>query len=259
MIKKSLILTVAGCLGVGATGVLAFKAGENYTKLKDDKDSEEVISKKELIKIFAPAVTVGALTIGCIAGSHYISAKEIAGLSAAVGISFKKYRELVEEFKKKHPEEYEAIKKDIDERHADEAIKKAKTENPHEGKICYYSPWADQVFFATPYDILQAELAINEMLANQFEATLYDYFASFPKECDIQLKEWMKFVGWFNGDTSYTYNAGYFGSYVKTYEEEHPEKGYTVVDFNMFPDYSPELDEMEIACIESAINNGDDI
>ena len=65
----------------------------------------------------------------------------------------------------------------------------------------FYDSFSDILFQATDTEILQAECYLNECLFNTGEATLYDYFANFPKECGIELKDWMKYIGWYEGDT----------------------------------------------------------
>lgn len=76
MINKrtlSLILTATGVLGVGATSWLAVRC----SKKADTKET-----KKEKILAYAPAIACGIGTAGCIVGSHTLSRKEIAALTA---------------------------------------------------------------------------------------------------------------------------------------------------------------------------------
>lgn len=76
MINKrtmSLVLTITGVLGVGATSWLAVKCS---------RKADTKTTKKEKIFAYAPAIACGVGTVGCIVGSHTLSRKEIAALTA---------------------------------------------------------------------------------------------------------------------------------------------------------------------------------
>lgn len=72
----SLLLTCLGIVGVGATSVTAVKCS---------KKADEETEKGKKILAYAPAIGCGIVTGACIAGSHHVSGKEIAGLTAALG------------------------------------------------------------------------------------------------------------------------------------------------------------------------------
>lgn len=69
-------LSMAGVIGVGLTSILSIKGYEN-AKEKSEK-------KKKLIA-YAPAIGSGILTSVCILGSHHLSNKQIAALTASCG------------------------------------------------------------------------------------------------------------------------------------------------------------------------------
>lgn len=78
-IKKSTIslaMTILGVIGVGTTSILSVKCS---------KKAEQKETKKEKIIAYAPAIASGALTVGCIVGSHHVSRREIAALTASCG------------------------------------------------------------------------------------------------------------------------------------------------------------------------------
>jgi hypothetical protein len=116
------ILFGAGIVGVVATAVLASKATlkvegvlddhaktlmtiktvehENYND--DDREKDTVVlyiqTAMKLTKLYAPAVTIGLLSIACLTGSHHIMSQRNAGLMAAYSAlekGFNKYRERV--------------------------------------------------------------------------------------------------------------------------------------------------------------------
>lgn len=121
------ILVVVGVVGVVAATVMACKAtlkvdevlAEHEEKVKQINETAEdpqyaarysqedcdtdlknmkIKTAVKLAKLYAPAVIVGTLAIGCIVGSHYILQKRNAGLMAAyaaLDTSFKEYRKRV--------------------------------------------------------------------------------------------------------------------------------------------------------------------
>ena len=75
----SLLLSSFAVVGVGTTG---------YLSAKCSKKAENCKNNKEKVIAYAPAILSGTGTIACIIGSHYISAKEIAALTAAASYAF---------------------------------------------------------------------------------------------------------------------------------------------------------------------------
>lgn len=257
-IDKSLVLTTLGCFGVGATALLAIHNTEKF----DDMRDEGTPSKLDTLKCYIPTILAGTATCGCIIGSHVVSAKQLAAATTAVGVMGAKYRELSEMLKKKHPDIYKEMKDDIDKRNLENEIKKKSVVKHNDGKELYFESFSEQLFWATENEVLQAECALNESMFNIGEYTLYEYLANFN---GIELKNWMQFIGWYEGDTSYSYNAGYLGSYVKPVIEKqaievdgHSFEANTI-SWPICPDYDPECDQVEMDCLESAIETGTDV
>lgn len=151
------MLSVIGGVGVVATAVLASQETlrvkeviephvenlelisatlEDESKQYSDQDAlhdRTVICTRlgrDLLKLYAPALIVGVLTIASIAASHRISAKRIAGLTAAYGAldqSYRRYRGRVEQalgkegMKELDTKIREQAKKDIAERRKPDA------------------------------------------------------------------------------------------------------------------------------------------
>lgn len=69
-------LSLAGVAGVGITSALSVKC---HDKAKDAH------GKKEKLIAYAPAIASGVLTSACILGSHHLSSKQIAALTASCG------------------------------------------------------------------------------------------------------------------------------------------------------------------------------
>lgn len=151
------MLSVIGGVGVVATAVLASQETlrvkeviephvenlelisatlEDESKQYSDQDAlhdRTVIYARlgrDLLKLYAPALVVGVLTVASIAASHRISAKRIAGLTAAYGAldqSYRRYRGRVEQalgeegMKELDTKIREQAKKDIAERRKPDA------------------------------------------------------------------------------------------------------------------------------------------
>lgn len=151
------MLSVIGGVGVVATAVLASQETlrvkevvephvenlelisatlEDESKQYSDQDAlhdRTVIYTRlgrDLLKLYAPALIVGVLTVASIAASHCISAKRIAGLTAAYGAldqSYRRYRGRVEQalgeegMKELDTKIREQAKKDIAERRKPDA------------------------------------------------------------------------------------------------------------------------------------------
>lgn len=96
------ILTGFAIVGVISTAYSAFKAGpradkilEEYRKdMRDchpnDKEAKRTVAGetvKKMIPVMAPTVIMGGSTIACVVGSHSISSRRIAVLSAAYSLS----------------------------------------------------------------------------------------------------------------------------------------------------------------------------
>ena len=83
-------LSLVGVAGVGVTSVLSVKCHE---KAKDKTE------KKEKLAAYIPAIASGVLTSACILGSHKLSSKQIAALTASCGYlaaNRKKFEEVVQ-------------------------------------------------------------------------------------------------------------------------------------------------------------------
>lgn len=115
------LLFGAGVVGVTATVVLACKGTlkleetlihhqknmESLNEVKGRMTEEEAVKTKALIytktvmdigKLYAPAVVIGVISIGCLTGSHIVLTKRNAGLTAAYAAlekGFQEYRKRV--------------------------------------------------------------------------------------------------------------------------------------------------------------------
>lgn len=96
------ILTGMAIVGVISTAYAAFKAGPRADKIleeyrkdmsycdRNDKEAKRAViteTAKKMIPVVAPPIIMGGSTIGCVIGSHSVSSRRIAALSAAYTLS----------------------------------------------------------------------------------------------------------------------------------------------------------------------------
>ena len=103
------VLSGVAMVGVVATAIAAYKAAPVAQKIVEEKKKELDLTKpsdksakravvkeavKEIVPVMAPPVLMGTVTIGCIFGSHSVSNRRIAALSAAYSISQNSLKDL---------------------------------------------------------------------------------------------------------------------------------------------------------------------
>lgn len=160
------ILAVAGTVGVIASGVMACKATTKLSKIMDEhkeqvsqihdyvdekgftKEYSEDDNKKDLaivytqtgfktVKLYAPAVALGALSLAALLGSNHILRKRNIALGAAYATldrSFKKYRSaVVERFGEELDKElkFNLKSEKVEEKVVDENGKEKKVKNTY--------------------------------------------------------------------------------------------------------------------------------
>lgn len=224
------------------------------------------VTKKDRAIIFAKSYwRTGlsmAVTFGLMVFSHVSMVKELAATAAALGVMSTKYKELAKTLKEKYPDTYEKVTKLIDQKNIRKEISKKglKKEESYDGRKRYYEEFSNQIFYATEAQIKEAECVVNERVINTGECNLFTYLATFPKSSGIKLQNWMKHLGWYEGDTTYSYNTGYFGSYVKpeVVNESIIFEGEKInvnkIRWNHCLDFDPELDNNEVACLEAEMD-----
>lgn len=100
--NSPVILTGLAIVGVISTAYAAYKAGPRADKIleayrKDmrdchpnDKEAKRAVvgeTVKKMVPVVAPPIIMGGVTIACIVGSHSVSSRRIAALSAAYSLS----------------------------------------------------------------------------------------------------------------------------------------------------------------------------
>lgn len=206
--NSTTILTGVGTVGTVATAVLTGKASFKAADILSDPDNRQVllpegdrhrpINRWEQFQLiwpqYVPAVGVGGLTIASIIFAHRISAKEIAAMATAAGISeraFSEYKEKVVEKLGKNKET--AVR--------DEIAQDRVNANPAtdrnviitgSGEVLCYDALTDRYFTSTVEEIKKAENTVNFEIVNHDSVPL----SRFYDELNINPTPYSDTVGW---------------------------------------------------------------
>jgi len=164
-------MSLVGVAGVGITSVLSVKC---HDKAKDKKE------KKEKLIAYAPAIASGVLTSACILGSHHLSSKQIAALTASCGYLAANRKKLEE-----------VVKKNFGKEKMKEIQKEAAVETMHEGtfgmhklhyeytghgKQKFYFYDQDRGFYSSMPAVIDADRKFNHDISMGLVPTWNDYF-----------------------------------------------------------------------------------
>lgn len=191
--NSTLLLTAGGVVGTVATAYLtgkaSFKAADLVAEQKNiiKTHAEEVLGEVSLSKtetaklvwhLYLPAAGVGVLTITSIVMAHRISAKQIAALTVAAGVterSFKEYKEKV----------LEQLGARQDEKIRDEVAQDRVSANPPKsgeviiagsGQVLCYDMLTGRYFNSTIEDLKKAENKVNYELIHYMSCSLSFFF-----------------------------------------------------------------------------------
>ena len=240
-------------VGVGIVAVAATYDAKDYEEAKEEMPKDATKADKAVCfakNHWRTGISIIG-TVGLMALSHASMVKELAGATAAVAVAVGKKDEIENYFRKNYPEEYKKFKETVNKENIQKIFKEHpeyKKEETYDGRQRYYDPWSDQIFFATEAECLEAQKEVNKRLFNEGEATLHNFLSSFPKHCNVRLEHWMSKIGWYEGDTSYSYNAGYFGAYLEVeitketiLDDDGEEIEVNVINWICYPDFEPDL------------------
>lgn len=183
-------------------GKITIKEGETYTEedMKKDLTTAYVQTGVSMVKLYAPAVILGTLSLGCMFGSNHILQKRNAALTAAyvtLDKAFGEYKERVgERFGDRVQQELEhgvkAVEvesRSIDENGVEEVVKSYVDEA--EGVYSPYSLLFDETMDAWQPDaqlnrayLKQVELAANRRLKSQGHLFLNDVYTMIGRRAD---------------------------------------------------------------------------
>lgn len=204
----SMILTIAGGVGVIATSIAAVKATPKALKqidiLKEEKGDD--LTKTEIVKAvwkpYIPAALIGLGTITCVFGANVLSKRHQAALVSAYAIldsSYKDYRRKLKELygEEAHEKIVEAI-----------AIEKAEdmyirgsymcgtcdltSDKSCSDPVTFYDEYSGRFFESTIEQVIQAEYHLNR----NYILRGYSFLNEFYEFLGIEETDYGSVLGW---------------------------------------------------------------
>lgn len=195
------ILTGLAIIGVISTAYSAYKAGSRAGKIleeyhkdmkdcrRDDKEAKRAVvgeTAKKMIPVMAPTTIMGASTIACIVGSHSVSSRRIAALSAAYSISESTVKNLnskMEEMlgEKKTRAVKDAIMKDKLKSDSEKDRNLLSDENfvfPNDGTVLCKDLQSGRLFHSNAEKIKQAIVKCSYDIISDMYVSLNDFYAA---------------------------------------------------------------------------------
>lgn len=178
----SLGLSLLGVGGVGLTSWLSIKCHEKAKGVED---------KKEKVKAYIPAIISGVGTSACILGSHHVSAKEIAALTASCTYLAANRDKIEKKIKEKYGEEkLHEIKNvvaidSIKENKPKELVttdtkkmlpRKSSIEWTGNGPLKCFEGYSGRYFYSTLEKVKEAEKTLNNKLHDGEYVCLNDFY-----------------------------------------------------------------------------------
>lgn len=197
--NSPVILTGMAIVGVLSTAYSAYKAGLRADKIlevyradmKDchpkDKEAKRAVvgeTAKKLIPVVAPPVIMGVATISCIVGSHSVSSRRIAALSAAYSLSESTVKNLNSKMEEMLGEKKTRAIKDAvmkDKLHADaEKDQKRLAESnfviPGDGTVLCKDLYSGRLFYSNAEKIKQAIAKCSYDIVSDMWISLNDFY-----------------------------------------------------------------------------------
>lgn len=197
--NSPVILTGLAIVGVLSTAYSAYKAGSRAEKIMEehrkdleycsngDKEARRVVTCetiKKMTPVVAPTVIMGGTTIACIIGSHSVSSRRIAALSAAYSISESTVKNLntkMEEMlgEKKTRAVKDAIMKDKLKADAEKDQKLLSDNNfvvPGDGTVLCKDLYSGRLFYSSAEKIQQAIAKCSYDIVSDMYISLNDFY-----------------------------------------------------------------------------------
>lgn len=221
--NSPVILTGAAIVGVISTAYSAFKAGPRMNQIRrnyqedlrdchpNDKAAKRAVAGdaiKNAVPVMAPTVIMGGTTIACIVGSHSVSSRRIAALSAAYSISESTVKSLngkMEEMlgEKKTRAIKDSIMKDklkADTEKDQNILSTGQIVIPNDGTVLCKDLYSGRLFYSTAEKIQQAIAKCSYDIISDMYISLNDFYEAIgsPQLTRIPMGE---DLGWNIDDT----------------------------------------------------------
>ena len=187
--NSNYILAAGAVIGLGATVYFVAKgqmrADEILAKRKEEADPEieEVLTKKELLKMtwkcYIPAAISTGATLFCIVGSTYISAKQIAALTASVAAIRASRDQLEQAIREKYGDEalVELKKKmTLFKPEKEVVIIKTTAEETGNGDLLCFEGYSGRWFRSSPEAVKKAIDELEDQIRRYDCASLNDFY-----------------------------------------------------------------------------------
>ena len=196
MINRSIIrlgLTIIGILGVPVT---------SYISIKCHEKAEKAETKQDKLKAYIPAIISGAVTTGSIAGSHKLSNKEIAALTATATYAITN-RNVLEEKLGKYVDTNEAkqIKQEVAKIATNEKSNRPTIEATNKGCLKVLEGYSGRWFYSSMEAVIEAEKELNKHLKNGEYVCMNDFY----RWLGIAETHFGDQFGWVPNETYYDY------------------------------------------------------
>lgn len=221
--NSPVILTGLAIAGVISTAYTAYKAGpradkilEEYRKdMKDchpkDKEAKRAVvgeAVKKMIPVIAPPVIMGGTTIACVVGSHSVSSRRIAALSAAYSLSESTVKNLnskMEEMlgEKKARAVKDAIMKDklrADSEKDKKILSDGQLVIPSDGTVLCKDLYSGRLFYSNAEKIKQAIAKCSYDIISDMYISLNDFYEAIDSP-QLQRIPMGEDLGWNIDDT----------------------------------------------------------
>lgn len=192
--NSSTILTCVGGVGVVATVVTAVKATPKAIALIEEAKAEkgEDLTKVETALVAAPAyitpAVIGVSTLACIFGANALNKRQQAALTSAyilLDTSFKDFKAKVQELYGEGT--VGVVRGEIAKDHYEDTDIRV-----HDGNQLFYDDFSGRYFESTMENVLNAELKINRMLAQDTGVYLNEFY----ELLGIPTIEYGDYMGW---------------------------------------------------------------
>ena len=189
------ILTGMAMAGVPVTAWLSAEAGKKGA-------TDQIATGDASWMVYIPPAVSGAMTMGCIFGSHRAHLHKEAMLMAVTALWSGKYRSLDKRVRELLGEErYHELRQMVC---MDEAERTWGKQPPRKtNKQTYYEPYSHQYFQADEQEMLYAQLYINKLFQEYGGVTLNDYLNVLPGCRRVEIG---RDIGWYQGTDEWEWN-----------------------------------------------------